>query len=300
MPAETGSCILAALDRFASLLVTAEGELNALNVFPVADRDTGTNLKRTVEQLLAEIESFDPATGSLGSAIAMAALRAARGNSGLICSQYLASFIECGDDAPSIDGRMLAKCLERGAVAARAAVARPVEGTMLTVADAAADAVTGRHATSTPAEVARLAHRRSLEALAATPDQLPVLAEAGVVDAGAAGLVLFLEALWTVLEDGQATEAVVAHREPDGPAPSLNTQFVGFELQFTADGPQTLADELRTMLDVMGTDVVVSSAQGVVRAHVHVSDVGAALEAVLARTRPRNIVVEALMESTEP
>lgn len=171
---------------------------------------------------------------------------------------------------------------------------------MLSVADAAAESVASAvvRGTSSAGEAAGIAHRRALLALEETPAQLDVLAAAGVVDAGAAGLVLFFESL-SIVHGDRAPPRRVPLAEPGPPKSNGDARFVGFELQFTADGTTTLADRLRAVLDELGTDVVVSSAHRLVRAHVHVVDLGSALEAVLEHTKPRNIVVEPLMESTE-
>lgn len=296
MPVETGPCLLAALGRFAFSLADAEAELNAMNVFPIADRDTGTNLRRTLERLVVELEGVDPA-GPLGPAVVAAGFESARGNSGLICSQYLSSFVEAGDTSATLDGPTLVNCLQEAALAARTAVAEPVEGTMLTVADAVADEVREAGCLA-PAEIAVKAERRSREALAETTSQLDVLAEAGVVDAGAAGLVLFFAALVAAIESGTGSRMTPLGIEGSIPGTG-DGRFVGYELQFTADGPRSLADELRTLLTDLGTDVVVSSAHDLIRVHVHTVALGPLMEAVIDRVRPRNIMIEPLMESTE-
>ncbi|GAA2525602.1 DAK2 domain-containing protein [Streptomyces levis] len=187
-------------------------EIDAINVYPVADGDTGTNLYLTVESAVAAVEAVfaghaagpagaaDPAPAgpTLADAVrAMAhgALIGARGNSGTILAQLLRGMAQvlAADAHAHADGGDLRRALRHAADSARQAVAHPVEGTVLTVASAAADAAGG--AEGDCGSVARAAYAGAREALAATPEQLPVLERAGVVDAGGRGLVAVLGAL---------------------------------------------------------------------------------------------------------
>ncbi|HWM36166.1 MAG TPA: DAK2 domain-containing protein, partial [Streptomyces sp.] len=212
-------------------------EIDAINVFPVADGDTGTNLHRTVDAAAQGIErGADGPAAPVLRALARGALLGACGNSGTILAQLLRGMAEVygeaeaarqtrraeetgaggtaaegsGDAQVDGDGRLLAGALRRAAESAYEAVARPVEGTMLTVARAAAEAA-GReaadHADAPPATVARAAHEGARAALAATTGQLDVLRRAGVVDAGGSGLVAVLGALADVLADPGAASA---------------------------------------------------------------------------------------------
>ncbi|MEV5354338.1 DAK2 domain-containing protein [Streptomyces sp. NPDC052693] len=190
----------------------AREEIDAINVYPVADGDTGTNLYLTVESAVAAVEAVfaGHAAGSPGAgdsapqgptladaarAMAHGALIGARGNSGTILAQLLRGMAQvlAGDASAHADGRCLRLALRHAADSARQAVARPVEGTVLTVASAAADAAGG--AEGDCGSVARAAYEGARRALAATPDLLPVLDRAGVVDAGGRGLVAVLGAL---------------------------------------------------------------------------------------------------------
>ncbi|MFJ7901678.1 DAK2 domain-containing protein [Streptomyces sp. NPDC096198] len=184
----------------------AREEIDAINVYPVADGDTGTNLYLTVESAAAAVEAvFDgyeaggtehPALADAVRAMAHGALIGGRGNSGTILAQLLRGMAEvlAADTGPARTGaRGLRLALRRAADSAREAVAHPVEGTVLTVASAAADAAEG--AGEDCADVARAAYEGARAALAATPGQLPVLERAGVVDAGGRGLVAVLAAL---------------------------------------------------------------------------------------------------------
>ncbi|MFH9088272.1 DAK2 domain-containing protein [Streptomyces sp. NPDC017673] len=183
----------------------AREEIDAINVYPVADGDTGTNLYLTLESAATAVEavfagyetgSGEPALADAVRAMAHGALIGARGNSGTILAQLLrgmAQVLADGGDASHIDGPELRLALRRAADSARQAVAHPVEGTVLTVASAAADAAEG--AEGDCRTVARAAYEGARAALAATPGQLAVLERAGVVDAGGRGLVAVLGAL---------------------------------------------------------------------------------------------------------
>ncbi|MGW2777540.1 DAK2 domain-containing protein [Streptomyces olivaceoviridis] len=183
----------------------AREEIDAINVYPVADGDTGTNLYLTVESAATAVEavfagygtgSGEPALADAVRAMAHGALIGARGNSGTILAQLLrgmAQVLADDGDASHIDGPGLRLALRRAADSARQAVARPVEGTVLTVASAAADAA--ERADGDCRTVARAAYEGARTALAATPGQLAVLERAGVVDAGGRGLVAVLGAL---------------------------------------------------------------------------------------------------------
>ncbi|MFF9091332.1 DAK2 domain-containing protein [Streptomyces sp. NPDC014991] len=183
----------------------AREEIDAINVYPVADGDTGTNLYLTLESAATAVEavfagyatgSGEPALADAVRAMAHGALIGARGNSGTILAQLLrgmAQVLAGSGDAARGDGTELRLALRRAADSARQAVAHPVEGTVLTVASAAADAAEG--AEGDCGSVARAAYEGARTALAATPGQLAVLERAGVVDAGGRGLVTVLGAL---------------------------------------------------------------------------------------------------------
>ncbi|MGL5861960.1 MAG: DAK2 domain-containing protein, partial [Phycicoccus sp.] len=212
-------------------LAARRAEIDALNVFPVPDGDTGTNLYLTVDQAIDDVVTAHEAAGIRGvatlvqecTALRRAILLSARGNSGVIVSQVVGGLcdvvVERGAEA--VDPLMLAACLERGAAAARAAVVHPQEGTILTVADAgAAAARLAADAGGSLVDVCEAAADAANEALARTPDQLPALARAGVVDAGGAGCVLLLESFhrvvagtWTADDEGLLAGGIgLAHR----------------------------------------------------------------------------------------
>src|SRR5882757_8832591 len=209
-------------DASVDLLEAHRAELDRINVFPVADGDTGTNLVLTLraaaEELARRPVPVGPAdtAAEVAAALARGALRGARGNSGVIVSQLPRGLAEVLADAEDwavdgVDGPALAAALCRADELARAAVSRPVEGTMLSVLRAAAtDSSAAANRGGALADVVAAAVEGAAVALADTPRQLPVLARAGVVDAGGRGLALLLDALAGVVNGRPGGTAVVA------------------------------------------------------------------------------------------
>ncbi|MFI1828059.1 DAK2 domain-containing protein [Streptomyces sp. NPDC020412] len=274
-------------------------EIDAINVYPVADGDTGTNLYLTVESAATAVEAVfaaheaalapaDPAPDlpTVIRSMAHGALLGARGNSGTILAQLLRGMADRLGD-----GDHLASALRRAAELAREAVAHPVEGTILTVASAAADA-----AATAPADVrsaARAAYEGASAALAATPAQLAVLGRAGVVDAGGQGLLAVLGALLEAVT-GQAPPVPARSRAPLGPVPALPADAcaVGgpaFEVIYLLEAEDAAVARLRSRLDALGDCLVVVGGDGLWNVHVHVDDAGAAVEAGVEAGRPHRI-----------
>lgn len=264
----------------------ARAAIDILNVFPVPDSDTGTNMARTISCAADAVGILpDQATaGDIWRTAADAALRGACGNSGIILSQLLCGLADtCGPASPC-DGPVVALALTKAAALARAAVHRPVEGTVLTVADAAARAAA--RAAAEPAglaEVGRAAAFGAREALLGTPSQLEMLAASGVVDAGGAGLCVLLDALSAAIagadRDSFAIPAPTKHPAIAACPPA--SEF-GYEVTFLLDARQVAASALRDRLDLLGDSLVVSGREPQWHVHVHVADAGAAMEAGLA------------------
>lgn len=272
----------------ADALGRASAEIDALNVFPVADGDTGTNLHLTMLSAAEAVESLpvEVETAIVWQTLAYGALVGARGNSGVIVSQALRGLAEVLKE-PANGASGLREGLVRAAELARGAVARPVEGTVLSVLDAVARAV--REEEGEPATVAARAARA---ALGQTPEQLGVLADNGVVDAGGAGLVIILDALEAVVTgtaDGRFTV----------PAPTAEVrrqaeEAAGYEVMYLLDADDV--DRLRAELDVLGDSLVIVGGDGLWNVHVHAADAGAAIEAGLRAGRPHRIRVTYLAE----
>lgn len=318
----------AAVQRWCQASLDALGlareEIDALNVFPVPDGDTGTNLYLTMESahaavadaMLASVDGpdaqlsdaasgtfaaarsravddagpDDPRRGALLNAMAHGALLGARGNSGVILSQLLRGLAEVLGEPGRCDGERLRVALRTAADAGYAAVANPIEGTVLSVARAAAQGA-GASASAELDEVAVAAAQAARLALARTPQQLPVLGRAGVVDAGGRGLTVVLDALAGVLTGQDMPRAGAArvpvadltrHGEPAGPA---------YEVIYLLDAESDRIPPLRDRLAGLGDSAVVVGGDGLWNVHVHVDDVGAAIEAGVEAGRPHRIRV---------
>ncbi|MFE0249933.1 DAK2 domain-containing protein [Streptomyces sp. NPDC059010] len=295
----------------------AREDIDAINVYPVADGDTGTNLYLTVESAVAAVEAvftaYDdgkPTLADAARAMAHGALIGARGNSGTILAQLLrgmAQVLAADGETAHTDGSGLRLALRQAADSARGAVAHPVEGTVLTVASAAADAAGGAEGEDCGA-VARAAYEGARTALAATPGQLAVLERAGVVDAGGRGLVAVLGALVeTFTGEAVAAFSVLHTRVEDG---SHGTPVVGggtspadaeecadavgdggpaFEVIYLLEAGDDAVDRLRERLDGLGDSLVIVGGDGLWNVHVHVDDAGAAVEAGVEAGRPYRI-----------
>ncbi|MFL6023263.1 MAG: DAK2 domain-containing protein [Marmoricola sp.] len=315
---------LGAVRRFADLSVeglsAAREEIDALNVYPVPDGDTGTNMFLTMESArealrdhLAALPAAEDA--DLGPALhvyAKAALLGARGNSGVILSQLIgALFKRMGQGGPEDrSAALMAEGFALATKAAYAAVGTPVEGTMLTVArDASvAAARTAEDPETHLGDVLKAAAAEAREALARTPDQMQLLRDAGVVDAGGAGLCVILDAAATAVtgqRSSAAPQPMVARALPTQPLPTgdLTEDGPAYEVMYLLDiedGSQDGSDDgsddasigtLRSRLGELGDSVVVVGGDGLWNVHVHTNDVGAAVEAGIDVGRPRRIRV---------
>ena len=313
-------------------LAARRTEIDALNVFPVPDGDTGTNLYLTFDAAIDEVVASHENAGILGEAtlvqecrtLKRAILLSARGNSGVIVSQLVGGLCDAVIErrAEVVDALLLADAFAAGAAAARACVAHPQEGTILTVADAgAAAAVDAAEAGGSLADVCEAAVDAAQEALARTPDQLEALARAGVVDAGGAGCVLMLESFhrvvtgrWSATDDGllsagpplhrrdewRPADAVAAPPLPSSPAlpghdpldlaQQAHGEGPAYEVMYllTATTPEAV-EALRSALDGLGDSLLVVGGPDLWNVHVHVDDPGAAVEAGVAAGRPERI-----------
>jgi DAK2 domain fusion protein YloV len=309
---------VAALLRFADLLTTglsaAREEIDALNVYPVPDGDTGTNLFLTVEAARDAVrelpaEARDDLRAVL-TAYARGALLGARGNSGVILSQLVgALFRRMGQAGPDDRSAVVfAEGMGVAADAAYAAVGEPVEGTMLTVARAAAEAASVA-ATSPDARLADVVHAAAEAAgvaLARTPEQLPILREAGVVDAGGRGLCVVLDAAETALTGRRPLGGPEGHgrRLPRPELPTVPTNDLteggpAYEVMYLLDADDDAVPALRARLGRLGDSVVVVGGEGLWNVHVHTDEVGAVLEAGIDAGRPRRVRVTHFAEQVE-
>jgi DAK2 domain fusion protein YloV len=285
------------LRRAGELVGESAEALNAINVYPVPDSDTGTNLRLTFDGIVAAVSEATPDTVD---ALVQAAILSAHGNSGAIVAEMLVSVArqlsDLREGTPA--GSRLATLLRVAAVGARRAVARPVEGTIITVAEAAAEAAEAAWSDHhyEALAVAEAAQRAAREALARTPDQLQALAAAGVVDAGGQAYVLLLDALVQTLHGEPArslitvTPAAVAARPGGNGRPPVE-----YEVMYALRGaPAAGRAALRERLSALGHSVVLVGDQSVAQVHVHLREAGAAIEAGLGEGRLSQIRITAL------
>lgn len=252
--------------------------LDALNVFPVPDGDTGTNLLLTFRRAAGEARAASASIADLSAALARGALLGARGNSGIITAQVLAGaaevFAEC---STAVDGPALAAALQVADRKAWEAVALPVEGTVLSVsracAEAVRDVIAGPDGARVDAlQVALVAAKASREALARTPTQLTQLAEAGVVDAGGAGFCVLIDALAAALAKGSPAPLPGVDDYDLASHPRVPPVHSGtsFEVMFVHDSHEpTAGDRLRGALAEVGDSVVVVGSPGQWHVHLH-------------------------------
>jgi DAK2 domain fusion protein YloV len=250
--------------------------LNDLNVFPVPDGDTGTNMYLTVRSACLEAGKLhDASLAEVAAAAAYGSLMGARGNSGVIISQMLRGFAHHVRHRSEIDTFILATGMREAVAAAKAALLRPVEGTIISVAEAAAESAY-RLALHEP-DFYRLANgvlRAANEALDRTPDQLPVLKEAGVVDAGGAGFVYFLEGVLRFLPDVKV-RATAFPRRPAKQKVFTQAQIVGenkYCTEFVLERASCSVVELRRLLEPRGESLLVIGAPPTIKVHVHTDD----------------------------
>jgi len=262
--------------------------INALNVFPVPDGDTGINMSLTLRTAIDERVPASGTVAEISQAIARGALLGARGNSGVILSQFLKGFAGALSHCAECDGSDLRRAFAAAANAGYQAVGKPVEGTMLTVMRAAAEGA--QPVEGPPSSVLRAALDAAERALARTPEQLPVLADAGVVDAGGQGIVAFLAGAVAELEDSEPrlridTPARAASAEVVSEAFLAHTadEMYGYCTQFVILGDVLDLDRIRgEVMAIAGSTVVVGDDQ-VVRVHAHAEDPGPLLSLGLRR-----------------
>jgi len=247
--------------------------LNDLNVFPVPDGDTGTNMFLTARAAALQAGRLrSRSLAKVSAAVAEGSLMGARGSSGVIISQMLRGFAHHVRHRAEIDTLSLASAMREAVLAARAALLRPVEGTILSVADAAAEAAYRL----APRErdfyrVAGGALQAAAKALDRTPEQLPALKEAGVVDAGGAGFVYFLEGIMRFLPEAK-TRATAFPRHPSARRVFTSRQIVGenrFCTEFIVENARCELEGLRDALQSRGDSLIVAGARPTLKVHIH-------------------------------
>jgi len=274
--------------------------VNSLNVFPVPDGDTGTNMGMTIENGAKEVADKSASTvGEVAAIFAKGLLMGARGNSGVITSQLFRGFSQSVKGKAELDGQALALAFQSGVEVAYKAIMKPVEGTILTVSRGAAiGAKKKAEATNDAVEVMKAALEGAKTALAKTPDMLPVLKEVGVVDSGGQGLVFIYEGFLSALtgeyiasEDFQATPATMTeminaehHKSVAGHVATEDITF-GYCTEIMValkQGPTYVKDfdydEFRNYLNDLGDSLLVVNDDEIVKVHVHTEDPGLVMQ----------------------
>jgi DAK2 domain fusion protein YloV len=269
-----GAGLLAAFRAAVENLAANVDEVNALNVFPVPDGDTGSNMLATVRAALAEAEAVaDPSADRIAQALSLGALMGARGNSGVIASQIFRGMAEGLGGKHRFGGPDLAHALTQGTATAYKAVAKPVEGTILTVIrEAAGAAVAASEKGGDLEDVLTAAVEGARQAVARTPLMLPILRDAGVVDAGGQGLYRIMQGTLQYLTSHEAQLAVPVPvpGRPSAAAAHAEEGF-GYETMFMLQSPAKPIDidHLRGELEKIGESVLVAGDSRVVKVHIH-------------------------------
>ena len=290
VPSLDAATLRDAMARFRQALEEHRDEINSLNVYPVPDGDTGSNMLRTQQAVDEELQGLgDGDLRTVGSAIARAALMGARGNSGVILAQSLRGFVGRLDG--DVDGGRLAEALDLAAGEAYRAVARPARGTILDVlADAAGAARSASNEGADAEGVAAAALDEGRASLDRARDILPVLRRAGVVDAGGKGIVLLLDSLHAAIAGEPMTERVgefgPVGRTEGSRAASATALAFKFEVQFLLETDERGVAGLRSKLDELGDSLVIVGGGDTFRVHVHTNrpDEALALAAEAGRT----------------
>jgi DAK2 domain fusion protein YloV len=315
----------AVLEAYRDALAAHREPINRLNVYPVPDGDTGTNMSLTLVSVceeLARVEGDDLV--AVCQAISHGSLMGARGNSGVILSQVLRGMVGAVIESGGLDGPGLSRALRAASDAAYQAVMRPVEGTILTVVRSAAEAAESAAADAAGGggdgvadgggdgveliRVLEAARAAAQTALDRTPEQLKVLADAGVVDAGGAGFLLLLDVLLLVVDGRPVPEPRVgegavrpdAHLvEHTGDEAGEGPSELRYEVMYFLDAPDEAIPAFKDVWAGIGDSIVVVGGDGIWNCHIHTDDIGAAVEAALDAGRPSKIRVTDLHEQVE-
>lgn len=289
----------------ANNIANSRKSVDALNIFPVPDGDTGTNMSMTIGAAAKEMAVL-PDSCSIGEAAskcASALLRGARGNSGVILSLIFRGFSKGFKELEEADGKDVARAFELGVKAAYKAVMKPTEGTILTVVRKASEAATELSKTvDDPMEVAFSAMMAAKEALAETPNQLPVLKQAGVVDAGGQGLVLIFEGFHSVFANGVIVQPLEAQPESEKKEAKSTVAAASDDIKFgycsefliekAKDAKEKDPLKLRAFLESIGDCVVVVDDTDIIKVHVHSNEPGNVIQAALKYGQLINIKID--------
>lgn len=300
----TGSMFRDGIISASNNIANSKQAVDALNIFPVPDGDTGTNMSMTMGAAAKEMNVVpdDYTIDEVSARCASALLRGARGNSGVILSLIFRGFAKACKGHETADGKLVAAALEKGVEAAYKAVMKPTEGTILTVIRKAAAAATEMSKINNDAlEVCFAASEAAKEALAKTPEQLPVLKKAGVVDAGGQGLVLILKGMGSVFENGVIVQAIDGSSVTPvsaGNVVSASTDEIefGYCSEFLIEKAKKTGEKdalrLRAYLESIGDCVVVVDDEDIIKVHVHSNEPGNVIQSALKYGQLINIKID--------
>lgn len=309
----------------ANTLEANKDAVNALNVFPVPDGDTGTNMAATMSSAVREVERAQERTVSeVAAAVAQGSLMGARGNSGVILSQLFRGFAKGCEGKATLDGAGLARALQEGVDTAYKAVMKPVEGTILTVArESAAAGVAASRREKNAVKIMAIVVEAAETSLARTPELLPVLKKAGVVDSGGKGFALILRGYLEGLSGGavietkapvqQAPEAMVARADKHDVSPAARVDFkideelsdikfpydCEFFIRRYPDGKPIPIPEVQTGLDPMGDSIYVVGDENYAKVHIHSNNPGPVLSLCIQYGDLVDIVIHNMREQHE-
>ncbi|MFZ9731071.1 MAG: DAK2 domain-containing protein [Ilumatobacteraceae bacterium] len=296
------------LVTYRNTLKRHQADLNKLNVYPVPDGDTGTNMARTLDAVVAELDKRPGELEETCNAISHGSLMGARGNSGVILSQILRGLASTLKSARETGAPKVAEALKAASAAAYQSVLKPIEGTILTVVRESADAaVRAAGDGATLATMLRVARAAGRESLAKTPELLPVLKDAGVVDAGGAGFLLFLDSALHVIDGeplpepeniaGPNTEQLIAVMKRGEGDDKVDVSELRYEVMFLLEIDDTKSKAFMQKWGEVGDSIVVVGGEGLYNCHIHTNDIGAAIEAPIGLGgRPHQIRVTDLFE----
>jgi len=291
--------------KYDESLTSYSENLNSLNVYPVPDGDTGTNMSFTLKSVIEELAESDDNPEAQWEAIRHGSLMGARGNSGVILSQILRGLADSFSNKTQMDNKAIAEALTHASEAAYASVMKPVEGTILTVsreiAEKAQELVKGKMALTTFLSQLVSAGEDSLNR---TPDLLPVLKDANVVDAGGAGYLLLIQCFLHIADGTaikpppkasvNASNLTPSSATNDGEKPDVSE--LRYEVMFFLDAPESKIDQFKLDWQAVGDSIVVVGGDGLYNCHIHSNDIGESIEAGIRAGRPYQIRVTDLQE----
>ena len=303
----SGKMLRDAIISGANNIINNRNMVDELNVFPVPDGDTGTNMSMTIKNAVEELKMMndDVTAGAVAKTTASAMLRGARGNSGVILSLLFRGLSKGLKDMTEVGGQDIARALGLGVEAAYKSVMKPTEGTILTVARESSEAASKKAAeTNEPVEIFRTISAAAKESLDRTPELLPVLKKAGVVDAGGMGYLVIINGMLQVIEGGKPVEAKEDEESSKEPVITNAAGSVKTDIEFTYCTEFLIRKKhdskdvkgLKAYLESIGDSVVVVEDEDIIKVHLHTEHPGKALEQGILFGSLTNLKIENMKE----